>query len=277
MEGSRPQKFRLAAGYAAILIAALFSVTVHAGVIGPSDKLTNDEKIALLRDLSSEYAKAKIILPRSGKPLEYNADGTYDQKKWQEAQLKFGPVARLGDEVQITKVTFDGDKLLLEINGGMKTGKGGWRDHVSIGMGTPRPINNSNAAATTGTTIELNFHKPMESLTSDDVKKILGPLLEFNKRSAAKLYAETLTPEMQKAVFEKRALEGMSRDEVILALGHPDHKYRESKDGVDTEDWIFGKPPGKITFVTFEGSKVVKVKEQYAGLGIQTAAPHSTP
>jgi hypothetical protein len=75
---------------------------------------------------------------------------------------------------------------------------------------------------------------------------------------------------MQKAISEKRALVGMDRDEVLLALGHPDHKYRESKDGVDMEDWIFGTPPGKITFVTFTGSKVVKVKEQYAGLGSQT-------
>ena len=39
------------------------------------------------------------------------------------------------------------------------------------------------------------------------------------------------------------------------------------KDGVDFEDWVYGTPPGKIVFVTFEGDKVVKVKEDYAGLG----------
>ena len=38
-----------------------------------------------------------------------------------------------------------------------------------------------------------------------------------------------------------------------------------TKDGVETEDWIYGKPPGKITFVTFAGSKVIAVKETYAG------------
>ena len=58
---------------------------------------------------------------------------------------------------------------------------------------------------------------------------------------------------------------------MLLAMGHPDHKYRGSKDGVESEDWIFGTPPGKIVFVTFNGNKVVKVKEQYAGLGSQTA------
>ena len=36
------------------------------------------------------------------------------------------------------------------------------------------------------------------------------------------------------------------------------------------EDWVYGTPPGKITFVTFSGDKVIKVKDSYAGLGNQT-------
>jgi len=60
---------------------------------------------------------------------------------------------------------------------------------------------------------------------------------------------------------------------VLMAMGHPLRKYRETKDGVDLEDWIYGEAPGKITFVTFSlsNSKVVKVKEEYAGLGSETA------
>ena len=57
-----------------------------------------------------------------------------------------------------------------------------------------------------------------------------------------------------------------------MALGHPLRKYRESKDGVDLEDWIYGEAPGKRRrWCTFNGSKVAKVKETYAGLGIQSA------
>jgi len=51
---------------------------------------------------------------------------------------------------------------------------------------------------------------------------------------------------------------------------------RETKDGVETEDWIYGVPPGKIVFVTFNGNKVIKVKETYAGLGTQ-APPLEPP
>jgi len=49
---------------------------------------------------------------------------------------------------------------------------------------------------------------------------------------------------------------------VIAALGRPEHKVRErDPDGNDTEDWIYGDPPAKTTFVTFASGKVIRVKE----------------
>ena len=59
---------------------------------------------------------------------------------------------------------------------------------------------------------------------------------------------------------------------VLLALGRPKYKPRETKDGLETEDWVYGTPPGKITFVTFNGDKVIKVKDEYAGLGTDVGA-----
>jgi hypothetical protein len=254
---------------------ALTIPALQAGVLHPADKLTEDEKISLVRDLTAEYANAKTMLPRSKKPLDFSSDGTYDKSAWQDAGKTMGPAARLGDKVQVTKVSLEGDHILLEINNGLRSGQH-WYDHVQMGVGGVQPIgNNSNASGTTGTYIQLNFHKPMENLTAVEVKRILAPVLDFDKRSATQLYSETLSPEMKKAVAEKRAVVGMDRDQVLLSMGHPDHKYRESKDGVDSEDWIFGTPPGKITFVTFNGSKVVKVKEQYAGLGSETVSRHN--
>ena len=244
---------------------------LQAGVIPSRDKLTDDEKIEILRNLDAEYAKAKTYLPRSKTPLEFDAKGTWDQGKWQQLAHNAGPAAREGDQIKITKVTFAGEKLQLEINGGLKSGAH-WYDHVEAGMGnSTRPVGSGGYSPTTGTNIEINFHKPMEGLTSGDIKKVLAPLMEFDAHSVTKNYVETLPPEVQKAIGEQRALEGMSRDEVLLAMGHPLRKYREEKDGVDLEDWIYGQAPGKVTFVTFAGSKVVKVKEQYAGLGIETA------
>jgi len=51
-------------------------------VIGPGDKLTDDEKIELLRGLMAEYATMKVPLARSKKPLEIFVDGTFNSKYW---------------------------------------------------------------------------------------------------------------------------------------------------------------------------------------------------
>jgi hypothetical protein len=260
-------------------VSLCFAKPALAGVIPHSDKLTDDEKIALVRDLTAEYAKAKDYIPRSKTPLEIDAtDSSWDKKKWQmDAQKNGGPAARVGDQVQITKVTLDGDKMILELNGGLKNGKS-FRDHIQIGIGTPQPVSDGQTGQVKlGSYLQLNFHKPMENLTASDVKMILAPLLEFDKRSVTQIYVETLPPETRKAIADKRATVGMDREQVLLALGHPDRKYRETKEGVDLEDWIYGAPPGKITFVTFAGTKVSRVKEEYAGLGSEVAAPVPVP
>jgi hypothetical protein len=250
----------------------LWSGTSAAAVIPAKDKLTDDEKIEILRNLSAEFAKAKTYLPRSKKALEYDMNGTWDQAAWQRLAQGDNVAARVGDQIKITRVAFEGSKLVLEINGGLKSGRH-WYDHIETGVGnSTRPVNHGDYTPTTGTGIEINFHKPMENLTSAEVKRILLPIMDFDPKSAAKLYSETLPPEVQKAITDKRALEGMDHDQVKLALGNPNRKLRETKDGHDLEEWIYGQAPGKFTFVTFEGNKVVKVKETYAGLGSQTAS-----
>jgi hypothetical protein len=107
---------------------------------------------------------------------------------------------------------------------------------------------------------------------ASEVKKLLAPVLDFDRHSVTEIYSETLPPEMQQAIKQKRALVGMDREQVRLALGQPVHKERETKDGMDLEDWIYGQPPGKITFVTFNGDKAIRVKDDYAGLGTEVGS-----
>jgi hypothetical protein len=66
---------------------------------------------------------------------------------------------------------------------------------------------------------------------------------------------------------KKKAVEGMDQEAVILALGRPLRKTRETKDDVEQETWQFGEPPGRVTFVTFAGSKVIHVRDTYAAMG----------
>ncbi len=233
-----------------------------------SKKSVEDQRVELLRGLSSEYAKVKTFLPRSRKALDLESDGTWDKEKWEAAGKELGPAARVGDLVQITRVGIEKDAIVLEINHGMKSGRK-WYDHVQVGIGgATNPISqNPNSDAPGGTTIIVHYRDGIGDLSSADVKKALAPVLDFEKQSATENYIETLPPEIKQAVMEKKAIEGMDRDQVLLALGRPLRKVRESKDGNDTEDWIYGEPPGRVTFVTFSGPKVIRIKETYAGLG----------
>jgi hypothetical protein len=255
------------------IIAALGLLTL-APALGAADKLTWQDRVEITRGLDFEYANAKVLLPRSRQPLEFNADGSWDKAAWAAAAAA-GPAAREGDLVQITKVIIESDRLLLEINGGVKGGRH-WYHNVQIGGGTSSnpamtPIATGDSNAKSGTNLVVLFHKPLEPIKASAVKKMLAPVLDFEKHSATEIYAETLPPAVQTAIQQKRALEGMTRDQVTLALGRPVQKSRETVDGAELEDWVYGLPPGRITFVTFKGDKVVKVKEEYAGLG--TIAP----
>jgi hypothetical protein len=256
-------------------ISACCALFLLAPAFAGDKKLTEDDRIEILRGLMAEYATVKAFLPRSPKPLPIESTGAWDKQAWAEAGQKYGPAARLGDLVQVTKVTIENDKILFEINGGMKK-KGGWRDHLEVGMGGgTRPISTQqNTSAPSGTNLVLLFDKAIPPTKAADIKKMLAPVLDFEKQTATENYIDKLPEPIQIAIKANKAIEGMDRDQVLLSLGKPRHKERNvTKDGNETEDWIYGEPPGKITFITFANSKVIRIKESYADLGGSTAPP----
>ncbi|MEP6536487.1 MAG: hypothetical protein ABJF23_14265 [Bryobacteraceae bacterium] len=256
-----------------LFLISLLTTCLFADGVKDTGKLNFDQRVEIVRGLMAEFATVKTFLPRSKKPLPIESSGKYDKKKWDEVGREFGPAARVGDLVQITKVTIEDQKILFEINGGMR-GKRKWYENVEVGMGgSTSPIRGQGTNAPGGTYIVLEFGKPVPGLQAAEIKKILAPILDFEKHSATEQAMDSLPPEVAKAVKENRAIEGMDRDQVIMALGKPRTKSRETKEGMELEDWIYGNPPGKLVFVTFNGNKVLKVKETYAGLGGQTAPP----
>jgi len=100
-------------------------------------------------------------------------------------------------------------------------------------------------------------------MSAEDLMHDLNYFLDFSKEhSAAVDWVESLPPQFKQAIKDHAALEGMDHEMVLASLGRPDHKVRETRPGGEqTEDWIYGTPPAKTVFVTFNGDRVVKVKQ----------------
>jgi len=75
-------------------------------------------------------------------------------------------------------------------------------------------------------------------------------------------WIDSLPIELKTAIQERRPVVGMDREEVVAAIGKPEHKVRErDTEGNDIEDWIYGQPPSKTVFVRFTGNRVTSVKQ----------------
>jgi hypothetical protein len=226
-------------------------------------QLGEQSKLTIIRYVDGEYAKAIQPLPHEKTGFKVPVGKPLDVKGLQNEIRRTGAIAGVGDTVQITRIEFHSREIAVQINGGGKK-KFHLREHLQVSMGgVPPPASDDmHPEEGRGTTIILDYGRPLPDMGPDDVKRDLSVLLDFSKQhSAAVNWLDTLPPEIQQAIRDHRALVGMDQEMVIAALGRPDHKVRErDPDGNETEDWIYGNPPAKTTFVTFMGDKVVRVK-----------------
>ncbi len=241
-----------------------------------NSRLSEETKLELIRYVSGEFAKARTPLPGGKKAFKFKAGQPLDQKGLIKALQDGGVAISPGDDVQITKLDFGGSEIVVELNGGGP--RRSWRDRIQISGGvTGAPVPSVSSTSTTdnpygpvaaaskpGISLVLDFGRPLPEMTPDELKLYLSNVLDFSKqRSAAVTWAESQPPEIRQAIAEKRALVGMDPDQVMAALGRADKKVRERlPDGTDTEDWIYGTPPGKTIFVKFAHERVIRI-DQY--------------
>jgi len=234
--------------------------------------LQETSKLALIRYVSGEFAKAVKPLPAGKEGFHVNVGKPLETEMLDRAVATHGPAVNTGDKVQITRLEFRDHQIIVDVNGGGR-GKKHWRDHLQIGLGgggypTMQPASTQDQGPPgmqpgMGSTIFLEFNKPLPDITPDELKQLLSPFLNFAKeRSAAVQWFDTLPPETKKAIQDRRPMVGMDREELVAAIGKPDHKVRErDSDGNDIEDWIYGQPPSKTVFVRFVGDHVTSIKQ----------------
>lgn len=233
--------------------------------------LQDSSKLELIRYVSGEFAKAIKSLPAGKDGFILHVGKPVESEFLERALATHGAAVNSGDKVQITKLDFRAQQIIVDLNGGGR-GKKRLRDRFHIEMGgiptvTTTPDQQQNGPPGlqpgTGSTLYIDFSKPIPDLSPSDLKEILSPLLDFSKeRSASVQWIDTLPPETKKAIKERRPLVGMDREEVVAAIGKPDHKVRErDAQGNDIEDWIYGQPPSKTIFVRFNGDRVTNIKQ----------------
>jgi hypothetical protein len=233
-----------------------------------SKSLQPQSRLLLIRFIDGEFARVVEPLPGGKKGYKVPAGKPLDMKKLSDALRLYGTAASQGDTVQVTGIDFHSDAIVLRINGGGKK-HFHLRDHLQIGIGgmsTPGPDQTSQSYAQQqlpGATLVMDYPHGVPDMSPDDLKRDLSVMLDFsNQRSATVNWIDTLAPQFQEAIKDERAIVGMDSEMVLAAMGRPEHKVRErDPEGNDTEDWIYGTPPSKTTFVTFLGDTVIRVKQ----------------
>jgi hypothetical protein len=229
-----------------------------------STPLQGPSRILLIRYVDGEFAKAVQPLPGGKHGFKIPVGKPIDKQTLSDAVRLYGLAASPGDVVQITAMDFRSHEIVIQINGGGKK-HFHLRDHLQVGMGNvysqPPPAYEPPQPA--GATLVLDYGRPIPDMSPDDLKHDLGVFLDFSKQhSAAVNWIDTIPPQFKDAIQDHRAVVGMDSEMVIAAMGRPDHKVRErDPTGAETEDWIYGSPPSRTTFVTFVGDNVIRVKE----------------
>ena len=271
MEVSRNNFLKRAAG---LVLTVLFAGTALATTktTKPTSNLSDQNRLNIVRFLAFEYATARQPMP-AGKRIQeavlVDGSGQVNQDKLREDLAKRGAAIYTGEKIQITKIEFFNNRIVFEINGGGKRKKK-WTERIRIEAGgapvptieklPPSDPSAEPIRAGFGSWVTLSFPEGLPDLTAEQVKGLLGGVLDFEARSAARAWIETIPEQFRQPIKERRAVVGMTREMVLAAKGRPDKKVRETRDGTEYEDWIYGNPPFTI-FVTFVGDTVVEVKE----------------
>jgi hypothetical protein len=234
-------------------------------------KLSNPTRMQLIALMTAEFVHTRKYFPLGDRSMVINPQGQVnpgDAALFQQAQLK-GVAAKTGDKVQITAIAIHEKSITLQLNGGAKK-KSKWYQHVSVGVGGSggvySPTDDQNQSQATGAEMTLQFSKDVPEMTAEELRQLLSPVLDFEVKSAAEVYADTLPPKIRNAIKNHEVLVGMNRDMVIMAMDHPPQKNREKDaNGKDYEEWIYGTPPQDVIFVRFYGDEVTQVKTAPVG------------
>lgn len=211
------------------------------------------------------FARRPMPLDTHGLVLHANGDLRPDGVDFEQMLKKSGISAKPGDRLIISDIRIEPAKIVFEFNGGPDH-KHKYLRHVSIGAGGGYvPLARDDGQEPVGSRLTVVFDRYVPEMTPDQLRALIQPVMDFSVKTPIEAYTDTLPPKLKEAILGHKVLVGMDRKMVVYALGAPQQKVREEKDGQPFEEWIYGEAPQPTQFVRFQGNRVVQVETGAVG------------
>ena len=256
--------FPLFATAVLLLAMSAFADDTKAPAKLPSEKMTPQTRMLVIRDLTAERVFARRLFPIGEKGLQIKngvvtpsdaagcpiGRGTWSWRPGRATGWSF-PTCIVKDNSIVSRDQWRTEEA-REVVSAHPGGHGGTMSTVG---GAPKSLEAK------GSQVTLEFDKYVPELTGDQIRDMLSPVFDFKALNQAEAYEKTLPPKVQEAIKNHKVLVGMDRDMVIYAKGRPPRKIRDKDDkGQDYEEWIYGNPPEEVDFVRFQGEVVARLE-----------------
>lgn len=250
-------------------LGILLLLAMSTGLASAEDKLSDAQRQEIIRAFLAESPFVHRAFPRGKGGVRIAEDGkiTPSEAELNRLIAQSGPAAKPGERVRISAVRFVHRGIIFDINGGPVKHKK-WSDHINVGIGGLDPgasqakqIDPNADLTYNGSVVLLTLKEDVASLTADHIKDLLAPVLDFKAKNVAEAYQKSLPPLIAAAIKAHHALVGMDKEMVTCAMGRPPRRLRESQEGQDYEEWIYGAPPHDVEFIRFVDDKVVRIED----------------
>lgn len=230
-------------------------------------RMSSQNRFEIIRDFETQLVYARTTFPMGTKGLNLK-DGviTPNGEELRQSLALYGPAIKPGDPAHISFVHIKDNHIHFEINGGAVRRKK-WYQHIEVGgaYGTTVAAPGNPQTNPHGSYVDLYFDKYVPEMTTQQLRDLLYPALDFNARSREQAYLDTVPPKVKEAIQAHHVLVGMNAEMVLHAKGKPPKKVRERDGEAEYEEWIYGEPPADVDFVRIVGDEVVRVETMKVG------------
>jgi hypothetical protein len=229
--------------------------------------MSKQTRFEIIRDFETQLVYARTTFPMGTKGLNLK-DGliTPNGEDLRQSLALYGPAIKPGDPAHISFVHIKDNHIHFEINGGAVRRKK-WYQHIEAGgtYGTTVAAPYNPQTNPHGSYVDLYFDKFVPEMTTQQLRELLYPVLDFNARSKEQAYLDTVPPKVKEAIQAHHVLVGMNSEMVLHAKGKPPKKVRERDGETEYEEWIYGEPPADVDFVRIVDDEVVRVETMKVG------------